>query len=368
MAELYIGLMSGTSVDGIDAGLVDFSAHKPKLIAFEYLPFSSVLKNKIEVLTSISTISLSDYGELDCELGHLFAQVVNRLLDRAGVHYSNIIAIGSHGQTLYHAPNSSFPFSLQIGDPNVIAEKTKITTVADFRRRDIAAKGQGAPLAPSFHQAVFTSSHQKNCIVNIGGIANITVLSSERKLIAFDTGTGNTLMDYWCQKNLGQAYDKNGDWAKSGQVIPALLKNFKQADYFKLPPPKSTGKEYFSSEWLMQHLTTFSTFPTQDIQATLCQLTADSITDAIQKYAGSIDELLVCGGGVHNHHLLTLLATQDYQVHSTAKEGINPDYVEAMAFAWLAKQTMNHLAGNLVEVTGANAPVILGGIYLSKSK
>jgi len=365
MAELYIGLMSGTSIDGIDAGLVDFSPKKPKLIAFEYLPFSSALKNKIEALTSISTISLQDYGALDCQLGHLFAQVVNSLLDKAGVHYSNIIAIGSHGQTLYHAPNNCFPFSLQIGDPNIIAEKTKITTIADFRRRDIAAKGQGAPLTPGFHQAIFKSFLKKICIVNIGGIANITILSKQ-SLTAFDTGTGNTLMDYWCQENLNQAYDKNGDWAKSGQVIPALLKNFKRANYFKLPPPKSTGKEYFSGKWLEQHLTEFSTFQTQDVQATLCQLTADSITEAIQKYAGSIDELLVCGGGVHNHHLLTLLATQDYQVHSTAKQGINPDYVEAMAFAWLAKQTMNHLAGNLVEVTGANAPVILGGIYLGK--
>ncbi len=364
MTELYIGLMSGTSVDGIDAGLVDFSSKKPELIAFEYLPFSFALKNKIEGLTSIPAIALQNYGELDCELGHLSAQVVNRLLDKASVHHSSIIAIGSHGQTLYHAPNSSFPFSLQIGDPNVIAEKTKITTVADFRRRDMAAKGQGAPLAPGFHQAVFKSPHGKTCIVNIGGIANITVLS-ERKLIAFDTGTGNTLMDYWCQKNLNQAYDKNGDWAKSGQIIPALLRNLKQAAYFKQPPPKSTGKEYFSSQWLEQHLTEFSAFQAQDIQATLCQLTADSITDAIKKYAGSIDTLLVCGGGVHNHYLLTLLATQDYQVHSTAKQGINPDYVEAMAFAWLAKQTINHLAGNLVEVTGANAPVILGGIYLS---
>ncbi len=369
MAELYIGLMSGTSVDGIDAGLIDFSPKnkKPKLIAFEYLPFSSILKNKIEALTSIATVSLQDYGELDCELGYLFARVVNNLLNKANIHHSKIIAIGSHGQTLYHAPNHPFPFSLQIGDPNIIAEKTKITTVADFRRRDIAAKGQGAPLAPGFHQAIFKSFQKKTCIVNIGGIANITVLS-EKNLIAFDTGTGNTLMDYWCQKKLNQAYDKNGSWAKSGQVIPALLNNFKQADYFKQPPPKSTGKDYFSSEWLEQHLTEFSAFPAQDVQATLCQLTADSIIEAIQKYAGSIDELLVCGGGVHNLHLLNLLGTQDYQLHSTTKQGINPDYVEAMAFAWLAKQTMNHLAGNLVEVTGANTPVILGGIYLGKPK
>ncbi len=362
MQELYIGLMSGTSVDGIDAALVDFSGQKPKLIGFEYLPFIKEVKTKIETLSLNQALFLKDYGELDCKLGHLFAQAVNNLLDKVNIPHSAITAIGSHGQTLFHAPNEQWPFSLQIGDPNVIAEKTKITTVADFRRRDIAAKGQGAPLAPAFHQAVFKTNKRKICVANIGGIANISIISDD-KLIAFDTGTGNTLMDYWCQKHLNKAYDDKGEWAKSGKVIPKLLERFKQAGYFKLAPPKSTGKEYFSSHWLMQHLVTYSQSNPNDIQATLCQFTADSIIDGIQEHTADIDELLICGGGVHNHHLLALLATRNYKVNSTETRGIHPDHVEAMAFAWLAKKSINHLPGNLIEVTGANSLVILGAVY-----
>ncbi|MDQ7089983.1 MAG: anhydro-N-acetylmuramic acid kinase [Methylococcales bacterium] len=364
MAELYIGLMSGTSVDGIDAGLVDFSQQHPTLIASECTPFSAKLKDQIETLSTNKSLLLKDYGELDCQLGHLFSQAANRLLKQSGVSHSDIRAIGSHGQTLLHYPESQHPFSLQIGDPNIIAEKTQITTVADFRRRDIAVNGQGAPLAPAFHQAIFKSLQKKTCVVNIGGIANITLLSNQ-ELIAFDTGTGNTLMDYWCQQHLNKPYDNKGNWAKSGHVIPALLKNFKRANYFKQLPPKSTGKEYFSRDWLMQHLDGFTSSPAEDIQATLCQLTADSIIDAIRQHGEQIETLLICGGGVHNHYLLSLLAAEGYQVESTLTEGVHPDYVEATAFAWLAKQTMNHLAGNLTKVTGASSPVILGGIYLA---
>ncbi|MCK5729232.1 MAG: anhydro-N-acetylmuramic acid kinase [Methylococcales bacterium] len=362
MAELYIGLMSGTSVDGIDAGLIDFSHSKPKLIAFECTAFPNALKEKIKQLSSHHALLLKDYGALDCQLGHVFADAVNQLLKKSGIAASEIIAIGSHGQTLFHEPNNSRPFSLQIGDPNIIVEKTNITTVADFRRRDIAANGQGAPLAPAFHQAVFTSLNQSSCVVNIGGIANIT-LKSNQQLIAFDTGVGNTLMDYWCQKHLNKAYDDHGNWAKSGAVIPKLLQLFKQADYFQLPAPKSTGKEYFSTQWLENHLTDFSDCNANDIQATLCQLTAESIADAIQNTRQDIDELLICGGGVHNHYLLSLLTGFGYQVNSTKTVGIHPDHVEAIAFAWLAKQTINHNTGNLPDVTGANRAVILGGIY-----
>ncbi len=362
MSDFYIGLMSGTSVDGIDAALVDFSPKKPKLIAFEYLPFSAEIKEKIQRLSSNHALLLKEYGALDCQLGHLFADIVNQLLNKAALPSAKIIAIGSHGQTLFHDPNSSHPFSLQIGDPNIIAEKTNITTVADFRRRDIAANGQGAPLTPAFHQAIFQSLNRNICVVNIGGIANITALSNQ-KVIAFDTGTGNTLMDYWCQKHLNQTYDNNGEWANNGKVIPALLKTFKAADYFQLSPPKSTGKEYFSSEWLENNLGKNSLYKTEDVQATLCQLTADTIIEAIQKYASETEELLICGGGAHNQHLFSLLEQHHYVVNSTEKYGIHPDHVEAMAFAWLARQTMNNLSGNLIEVTGANTPVILGGIY-----
>lgn len=363
MSELYIGLMSGTSVDGIDAALVDFSGEKLELVAFDYQPFAEELKTKIRHISSANQrLLLSDYGALDCELGHLFADAVNQLVEKAGISKHKIKAVGSHGQTVYHQPNTDFPFSLQIGDPNVIAEKTGITTVADFRRRDMAALGQGAPLAPAFHQAVFSSAEKNVTVVNIGGIANITILSEE-KIIAFDTGTGNTLMDYWIHKHLQQAYDKNGDWGRSGAVIPELLAKFKEADYFAAPPPKSTGKEYFSVSWLEQHLRLFESYKAEDVQATLCHLTAETINDAIANHAPDTEQVLVCGGGAHNAYLMELLARSNYSVRSTEDYGVHPDNVEAIAFAWLARQTMNNLSGNLTQVTGAKAACVLGGIY-----
>ena len=363
MSELYIGLMSGTSVDGIDAALVDFSGETLKLIAFDYQPFAEEIKSKIHRISCANQpLLLSDYGALDCELGHLFADAVNKLLEKSGVSKSEIKAVGSHGQTVYHQPNTALPFSLQIGDPNVIAEKTGITTVADFRRRDMAAYGQGAPLAPAFHQAIFAHDKKNITVVNIGGIANITILSEE-KIIAFDTGTGNTLMDYWIKKHLDFSYDKNGEWAKTGTVIPELLAQFKQAEYFSAPPPKSTGKEYFSVTWLEQHLNVLVDYKPEDVQATLCHLTAETINDAIANHAPNTEQVLVCGGGAHNAYLMDLLASGDYAVNSTEDFGVHPDHMEAIAFAWLARQTMNNLAGNLTQVTGAKTPVILGGIY-----
>ncbi len=256
MSELYIGLMSGTSVDGIDAALVEFDGDKYQLIDFNYLPFSDSLKSTIQQLSQPdNSISLKEYGATDTHLGLLFAQAANNLLDKANINRSEIFAIGSHGQTIYHASSISSAFSLQIGDPNIIAEKTGITTVADFRRRDIAAGGQGAPLVPAFHQAFFSQQFdlkkQNISIINIGGIANITYLSSD-KTIGFDIGPGNTLMDYWIQKNLNKPYDSNGDWAKTGTANPELINHLKQDPYFKLSPPKSTGKEYFSSSWLSE--------------------------------------------------------------------------------------------------------------------
>lgn len=365
MSELYIGLMSGTSVDGIDAGLVDFGGKKPELVAFEYHPFPRELKDRIVRLSSDSPLLLKECGALDSELGHLFAEAVNSLLISAALSPSVICAVGSHGQTLFHAPDGPYPFSLQIGDPNIIAEKTGITTVADFRRRDIAAGGQGAPLAPAFHQAIFSQTGKNICVVNIGGIANISCLSAET-ILAFDTGTGNTLMDYWCQKHLDRPYDRNGEWARSGAVIPELLLAFKQDDYFRLDPPKSTGKEHFSTDWLNRHLEPYSGHKAENIQATLCQFTADSIGEAVRQYAPDTDELIVCGGGAHNGHLLSLLA-ENHCVNSSEVYGIHPDHMEAIAFAWLARQTMNEQCGNLVEVTGAAAPAILGGIYLGRN-
>ncbi len=372
MSELYIGLMSGTSLDGIDAGLVEFNGDTIKLIAFEYLAFSESIRDDIQKLSCPdSHISLLNYGSLDTQLGLLFAQACKTLLGKSGLPSSAIKAIGSHGQTIYHAPELNPGFSLQIGDPNIIAEQTGITTIADFRRRDIAAGGQGAPLVPAFHQAIFSQvfdlSRQNITIVNIGGIANITYLSTD-KTIGFDTGTGNTLMDYWIKKNLDSAYDQDGSWARMGKANPELVKILKQDPYFKLNLPKSTGKEYFSPSWLNEKINLSSQCSPQDIQASLCHLTAETITDAILQHAPKTDHTLICGGGIHNGHLISLIKNNlPHPVSSTEEFGINPDHVEAMAFAWLAKQTMNNQSGNLTAVTGAKAPVILGGIYPGKN-
>jgi anhydro-N-acetylmuramic acid kinase len=367
MPELYIGLMSGTSLDGIDAGLVDFSNDKCEIIAFHYQPFSASLKQEISNLSQPGQpVLLRDYGSMDTQLGSLFADAVNAVLKKAGLTAQCITAIGSHGLTAHHAPQAKYPFSLQIGDPNIIAETTGITTVADFRRRDIAAQGQGAPLVPAFHQFFF-ARHEKNiCVVNIGGVANITAINNEA-VLGFDTGPGNTLMDYWIRKNLNQSYDNNGDWARSGSVKQHLLSHLKNDSYFHTPPAKSTGKEYFSGQWLEHQINQFSARPSKDIQATLCQLTADTITDAIRKYAPDAQKTLICGGGCHNHYLLELIGQNlQHTVSSSADYGINPDHVEAIAFAWLARQTMNNQPGNLYKATGASAPVILGGIYPGK--
>ena len=369
MSELYIGLMSGTSIDGIDASLVEFKDDDIQLVAFEYQPFSPEIKEKIQQLSQPQTpILLTDYGLLDEILGSLFAKVSNDLLEKTQIASAEIVAIGSHGQTICHSPEL-YPsgFSLQIGDPNRIAEETGITTVADFRRRDIAAGGQGAPLVPIFHQAVFSSildlSKQNISIINIGGIANITHLNSG-KTTGFDTGPGNALMDYWVQKNLNKPYDKDGAWAKSGKINFEWVDFLKQDEFLKQSPPKSTGKEYFSPDWLHDKIKYLSSFHEADIQASLCQLTADTITDSIKQYAPLTGHTLICGGGAHNSFLMELIrGNLDHPVNSTSEFGINPDHVEAMAFAWLARQTINSLPGNLTKVTGANRPVILGGIY-----
>ncbi|MGZ4970245.1 MAG: anhydro-N-acetylmuramic acid kinase [Methylobacter sp.] len=383
MPEFYIGLMSGTSLDGIDAALVDFKDNKVRLVSFEYHPFTADIQSTIQQLSKPDAlVSLKEYGTMDTRLGHLFAETVNALLAKADIPTASIKAVGSHGLTIYHAPEirppgmlevsqsvgnrcDKFPFSLQIGDPNIIAELTGITTVADFRRRDIAVKGQGAPLVPAFHQAVFHHPDEHRCIVNIGGIANITVLPKQRseKVIGFDTGPGNTLMDLWIKLQRNQAYDKNGAWAKTGTINHDLVTLLKQDTYFNTAPPKSTGKEYFSLPWVYQYFDAFSYKP-EDVQASLCCLTAITICDAIKKHAPSTERVLICGGGIHNEYLLELIQQNiECPVESTEPYGLHPDHVEAMAFAWLARQTLNNLPGNLKEVTGATDPVILGGIY-----
>jgi anhydro-N-acetylmuramic acid kinase len=370
MTELYIGLMSGTSLDGVDAALVEFKNDHVQLIAFEYQAFSDTIKHQLRQISDAqSMIFLKDYGVMDTQIALLFAKAVEALLLKADISADAIKAIGSHGQTIYHHPsvNNTHAFSLQIGDPNIIAERTGVTTVADFRRRDIAVGGQGAPLVPAFHQAVFSHPTKHRCIVNIGGIANVTILppsETANAVMGFDTGPGNILMDQWIQKHQNHNYDARGEWAKSGKVDFELLALLKKDPYFQLSPAKSTGKEYFSLAWLYQstHITNY--FPPENIQASLCYLTANTITDAIKKYAPQTEQVLICGGGIHNDYLLQLIEQNlPCPVGSTELYGIHPDHVEAIAFAWLARQTLNNLTGNLKEVTGAKRNVILGGIY-----
>lgn len=366
MPDYYIGLISGTSIDGIDAALVDFSGNHSRLVEFEYQPFPAALKAAIAAISAAdAAVPLKTYGALDRQLGGLFAETVNALLAKARLPAAAITAIGSHGQTVYHAPDGDYPFTLQIGDPNVIAERTGITTIADFRRRDLAVNGQGAPLVPAFHQAVFSVPGEPRCIINIGGIGNITLLpgNSNDPVIGFDTGPGNGLMDEWIERHQGQRYDQNGAWARTGHIQPDWLAALSTDPYFRLPPPKSTGREYFSLAWLKQSADPTGYRP-EDIQASLCQLTAQTLADAIQHYAPATRQAIVCGGGAHNSYLLELLAQQlPCPVQSSAAFGIHPDHVEAMAFAWLARQTQLRLPGNLKEVTGADKAVVLGGIY-----
>jgi anhydro-N-acetylmuramic acid kinase len=307
-------------------------------------------------------------GELDMALGELFAAAANALIKKAGLDTKDIRAIGCHGQTLRHRPRAAHPFTLQIGNPSVIAERTGITTVADFRARDMAAGGQGAPMVPVFHHQMFHSSRYNRAIVNIGGIANVTSLPAEasQPVTGFDTGPGNTLLDQWIHRHHARAHDEAGQWAASGRAARELLEMLLADPYFSSPPPKSTGREHFNLEWLQAQLKKMPAPPSaDDVQATLLQLTAQSIARAIREFLPQTTEAYVCGGGAHNRALMAALAQNlpGMTVTTTDKLGLPPDWVEAAAFAWLAHQTLEGLPGNLPSVTGAKRAVVLGGIY-----
>lgn len=368
--ELYIGIMSGTSADGIDIALVNFASSSPQLLASLYIPYSLEIRQRILALYQPGPDEIQRLGELDILLAQAFANGVNQFLKQFHFEPSDIKAIGSHGQTIRHSPNSQPAFTLQIGDPNTIAALTGITTIADFRRKDIAYGGQGAPLVPSFHEYALASAPKSNrVVINIGGIANITCLFDQHFVLGFDTGPGNALLDDWINYHLSNHYDKDGNWAAQGTVIANLLDLLLSDPYFKLPPPKSTGREYFNLAWLLSYINKLGNnnqhcIPV-DVQATLVDLTAKSILIAIEQTCSEA-ELLVCGGGVHNAVLmqrLTELSSPQFSVNSTTKYGISPDWMEAMAFAWLAQQTMNGQPGNHPHVTGATQKGILGGIY-----
>jgi anhydro-N-acetylmuramic acid kinase len=363
--DFYIGLMSGTSMDAIDAALVDFAPGTPRLVAAINHPLPETLHAELSALCQSGADEIERLGRADVALGEVFAAAALRLLEQANVPAREIRAIGSHGQTVRHRPEARF--TLQIGDPNVIAERTGITTVADFRRRDLAAGGVGAPLVPAFHAAVLHQAGRKTVVVNIGGIANVTVLNTE--VTGFDTGPGNGLMDAWARQHLGRPLDEGGAWAASGRIDQKLLAQLLAHEFFRRPPPKSTGRETFHAAWLAQQLAASRrSLSPQDVQATLCELTVVSIAEAIRTYASSSEEVLVCGGGVHNTNLMARLREhlQPTPVLATGERGVPADWMEAMAFAWLARETLAHRPGNLPSVTGASRPVILGGVYYGR--
>jgi anhydro-N-acetylmuramic acid kinase len=365
----YIGLMSGTSVDGVDSVVVSIpSDRKISLVAShtEAIPPDVVVR--IQSLMQPGSDGLDAYGALDMELGELFSKAAIAVTQKAGLSPSEIRAIGSHGQTVRHRPNGPHPFTTQIGNPSVIAERTGVTTVADFRARDIAAGGQGAPLVPAFHQEMFRSAGRARVIANIGGIANVTCLPKSGATTGFDTGPGNTLIDQWAQRHIGTRYDKNGQWAASGKVVTELLQQLLNDNYFAASPPKSTGREYFNLAWIDAALTQLGKPQTpQDGQATLVELTANNLADAMARFSPQVEEMYLCGGGCHNTALVRRVehytSTTNVKLNTTEALVIHPDWVEACAFAWLAHRALEGQTGNVPDVTGAKRAVVLGGIY-----
>lgn len=369
--EYFIGLLSGTSIDGIDCVLVDFSRTPPHLVATHSHSVPASLRQNLLRLCQDQSISLRLLGETDIALGRLFAEAVNTLLEKCGLKPAGIIAIGSHGQTIQHHPQGSNRFTMQIGDPNSISAITGITTIADFRRKDMAAGGQGAPLTPLFHQGYFGAGTARRAVLNIGGIANISLLSvdAETPLIGFDTGPGNVLMDTWINLKKGLPFDRNGAWAQSGTVESTLLERLMSEDFFSLPAPKSTGRELFNLPWLTAKLAEAEPIVDVDVQATLLEFTAQTIAQSTDWHSRKIEELIVCGGGAYNtallHRLRALMAP--VRVISSDETGLAPDWVEGVAFAWMARKTWLGEAIDCRSVTGAQHPCILGGIYRSEA-
>ena len=365
MPAYYIGLMSGTSMDGIDAAVVSFDDHRVELYATANQQYPDALRQDlIRAANTPVPDPIEDLERLDVLVGEHFRDAALRVLEASGVDAADVIAIGSHGQTVRHQPDAVAPYSLQIGNADVIAGGTGIVTVADFRNADIAAGGQGAPLVPPFHNWLFGGTDRRRAILNIGGIANLTLLGAAGDPVTgFDTGPGNTLLDRWIQLRRTRAFDQDGAWAATGEVIAPLLETFLEYAYFRKTPPKSTGLEEFNLEWLTPHGVLKS--EAVDVQATLSELTARTIASDVLQYAAATEEIFVCGGGAHNADLLARLARNlpEIRIDSTAAVGLDPDWVEAAAFAWLAMRTINNQTGNLPSVTGASRKLVLGAIH-----
>lgn len=360
-SELYVGLMSGTSLDGIDAVLVDLGSTEPVLLGHYYFPFESAIRLALIALHQPCHDELHQAQIIGNQLAKLYAYAVAQLLTQAKLSSKKIQAIGCHGQTIRHRPEQGY--TIQIGNAALLTELSGISVVSDFRSRDIAAGGQGAPLVPVFHDQVLRHPDIHRIVVNIGGISNLTNLAPRAPTAGFDCGPGNLLMDAWCLQHTGRAYDDQGAWAASGKVLPALLKNLLEEAYFAVAPPKSTGRDLFNTAWLQGKL--LGGEKAEDVQATLLELTCCTIAQAINQYYVGAKEIYLCGGGARNLTLLKRLAIllPACHIQTTQALGLDSDFLEACAFAWLAQQTMQGKPGNLISATGAHHPCVLGAIY-----
>jgi anhydro-N-acetylmuramic acid kinase len=360
--SLYFGVMSGTSLDGLDIALIR-QTDQTRLIGTCYLPMPDQLREDLLTLCSSGPDELARAAIAEQTWARLAAKGIQQLLNEHQLSASDIRAIGSHGQTVRHEPARGF--TIQIANSALLAELTQITVVSDFRRRDVAAGGQGAPLVPAFHEALFSSADSTRAILNIGGFSNLSLLETGRSAAGFDCGPGNVLMDAWIQRHKGLTYDKSGQWAASGKVDQALLNTLLADSYFRTSGPKSTGRERFNLLWLDKHLSSFATLEPVNVQATLLELTAVSIAQSLQHAQQQTEMLLVCGGGAHNQQLMLRLSQMlpGCQVSSTDEHGVPADWVEAMAFAWLAHCCLEGIPANRPSVTGACGLRVLGAIY-----
>lgn len=360
-AEIYIGLMSGTSLDGVDAVAMDFSGNGHRIVGEFFLPYDEPTRRQLLEMHEPRFNELHEAATMGNLLAQIYSKATRRLLQNSGISPADVQAIGCHGQTIRHCPEAGY--TTQLGNGALLAELSCITVVCDFRSRDIAAGGQGAPLVPAFHQALFTHPSVHRVIVNLGGIANLTDLSRTGKVRGFDTGPGNMLLDAWVQRHLGKPFDQNGDWARSGRPIEELLRTLLDHEYFARNPPKSTGRDLFNIAWMERQLS--GTEDPADVQATLLELTVVSIARSIILHCSGAEEIYLCGGGASNAELISRLkaALPRAKILTTRELGIDPDWVEACAFAWLARQALNLRPGSLPAATGANGPRVLGAIY-----
>lgn len=365
--DLYIGLMSGTSLDGVDAVLASFSRTEMRTLGTAHVAFPEALRSALMALQYPAENEIHREALAANNLARIYADCVTQLLRASSMKADDVKAIGVHGQTIRHQP--AMGYTRQTNNPALLAELTGIDVIADFRSRDIAAGGQGAPLVPAFHHAVFGAQGETRVVSNIGGISNISVLQADGRITGFDTGPGNVLMDIWIGKMKGQRYDDNGNWAKSGKICRPLLTRLLAEPFLALPAPKSTGRDLFHPAWLAERLRSFEAISPPDVQATLAAYTAVTLADAIARYAPTAEAVYICGGGAFNIALLEQIAlalanhNHPAKLHSTDTLGISPNHVEAFAFAWLAYRFSNRQSGNLPAVTGANGPRILGALY-----